>query len=306
MKRAIDTSIWGDPWFTELSANGKMVFMYLLTNERSTAAGIFDLSPRRMAFDIGIDQSTAESSLEECSGRVRWWPEHSIVWVVNFFRHQAVNDNFLKSAQRTYAELPEDVKREVAETYPDFDANPYGTPTEPVPTGTPTHTHIAKSEELTASSDQGTEEVNAREQKPTRFTEFWQAYPKKVGKGAAAKAFKAVKWREIEFAVLMAALERQKQSGQWREENGRFIPNPATWLNQERWGDELPPPSTSISGETMTTAQRLALQAEQERAEYEQARSDRSDGNTQHSMAERGSQAGADSGLFLVAGRRAG
>lgn len=155
MKRAIDTSIWSDPWFTEISAPAKMVFMYLLTNERSTAAGIFDLSPRRMAFDIGIDQSTAEAALMECEGRVRWWPDHSIVWVVNFFRHQAVNDNFLKSAQRTYAGLPAEIRNEVVMTYPEFDTNPSGTRPVPVGTGTQTHTHIGNREELTDKSEEG-------------------------------------------------------------------------------------------------------------------------------------------------------
>ncbi len=36
------------------------------------------------------------------------------------------------------------------------------------------------------------------------------------------------------------AIEVQKQSEQWTKDNGRFIPNPATWLNQGRWEDELP------------------------------------------------------------------
>ena len=25
----------------------------------------------------------------------------------------------------------------------------------------------------------------------------------------------------------------------WRRENGRFIPNPSTWLNQKRWQDDI-------------------------------------------------------------------
>lgn len=157
---------------------------------------------------------------------------------------------------------------------------------------------------LNADSD----ESAAREQKPTRFTEFWQAYPKKVGKGAAAKAFKAIKWREIEFPALMSALEKQKQSAQWQDEGGRFIPNPATWLNQERWGDELPTERGSQSriSPKSNQATELIERAKRERAEYEQARSNRSDGSSEHSMAEGGHLGGTDSGLFLVPGRRTG
>lgn len=69
------------------------------------------------------------------------------------------------------------------------------------------------------------------------FDMFWDAYPKKVGKGAAWKAFVKVK---VPVESLLSAIEQQKCSTQWTKENGQYIPNPATWLNQGRWEDELP------------------------------------------------------------------
>ena len=68
------------------------------------------------------------------------------------------------------------------------------------------------------------------------FTEFWKAYPKKVGKGEAHKAF--VKVPKSAWTKLIPAVEQQKQSQQWQKDDGRYIPNPATWLNQGRWDDE--------------------------------------------------------------------
>ena len=68
------------------------------------------------------------------------------------------------------------------------------------------------------------------------FEMFWQAYPKKVGKQAALKAFQRVK---TPVETLLTAIERQKCGDQWSRENGRYIPNPATWLNQGRWDDEV-------------------------------------------------------------------
>ena len=73
--------------------------------------------------------------------------------------------------------------------------------------------------------------------KPNQFEAFWDVYPKKVGKGAAQKAFEKVR---VPVADLISAVERQKTSEQWRKEGGKYIPNPATWLNQGRWEDELP------------------------------------------------------------------
>lgn len=68
------------------------------------------------------------------------------------------------------------------------------------------------------------------------FEKFWSAYPKKVGKQAAKKAFDRVK---VQVETLLTAIEQQKCSIQWSRDNGQYIPNPATWLNQGRWEDEL-------------------------------------------------------------------
>jgi hypothetical protein len=38
---------------------------------------------------------------------------------------------------------------------------------------------------------------------------------------------------------LLEAISRQKRSKQWLKDDGQYLPNPATWLNQCRWLDEL-------------------------------------------------------------------
>lgn len=68
------------------------------------------------------------------------------------------------------------------------------------------------------------------------FSEFWKKYPKKIGKGAAEKS-----WEKLTppLDVILVAIETQKKCDQWSKDNGQFIPNPATWLNQKRWEDEV-------------------------------------------------------------------
>ena len=41
------------------------------------------------------------------------------------------------------------------------------------------------------------------------------------------------------LVVMLAALERQKQSSQWIKNGGEFIPYPTTWLNKRRWEDSV-------------------------------------------------------------------
>lgn len=69
------------------------------------------------------------------------------------------------------------------------------------------------------------------------FVKFWTAYPRKVGKGAARRAFgRALGLTTVE--TMLAALAWQRTQPAWLKDGGDFIPHPATWLNQERWDDE--------------------------------------------------------------------
>lgn len=74
-----------------------------------------------------------------------------------------------------------------------------------------------------------------------RFKEFWDTYPKKVGKGAAEKAYNKIKPDEVLQERIMCAIYDAKKSKDWKKDNGQYIPHPATWLNQKRWEDELEP-----------------------------------------------------------------
>ena len=72
------------------------------------------------------------------------------------------------------------------------------------------------------------------------FETFWQAYPKKVGKDAAYRAWRAKK-REKRLptvAELVGKIDTFKATDQWQRDGGQYIPNPATWINQCRWLDE--------------------------------------------------------------------
>ncbi len=70
---------------------------------------------------------------------------------------------------------------------------------------------------------------------PDQCRAIYEAYPRKVGRGAAlkaiVKALKLVPFEELLEAVREYARARE---GQERE----FTPYPATWFNQERWADD--------------------------------------------------------------------
>ena len=80
---------------------------------------------------------------------------------------------------------------------------------------------------------------NNKDSLPAGYDRFWEAYPKKTAKPDAVKAFGKLKPDAELLEVMLGAIERQKATAQWQEDNGRFIPHPATWLNGRRWEDEV-------------------------------------------------------------------
>lgn len=70
------------------------------------------------------------------------------------------------------------------------------------------------------------------------FARFWEKYPKKKAKDDARKAFDKRKPDEALLGRMLAALAVQCASADWLESDGKFIPHPATWLNDGRWQDE--------------------------------------------------------------------
>lgn len=70
------------------------------------------------------------------------------------------------------------------------------------------------------------------------FVAFWGAYPRKVARLSALKAWKKLKLANGDFDQVMQALEAAKRTEQWRKDSGKFIPHAATWLNGRRFEDE--------------------------------------------------------------------
>lgn len=76
------------------------------------------------------------------------------------------------------------------------------------------------------------------------FVLFWKQYPKRVGKGEAEKSWSKSNC-ESKTEVILDALQKQRDF--LMRDGGKFVPNPATWLNQKRWEDD--PPAASMFSE---------------------------------------------------------
>jgi hypothetical protein len=71
------------------------------------------------------------------------------------------------------------------------------------------------------------------------FAPFWEVYPKKKAKRPAFKAWEKLKPDNDLIQKILKAIEVQKTQEDWIEQKGKYIPLPATWLNNRRWEDEI-------------------------------------------------------------------
>lgn len=149
----------------------------------------------------------------------------SFYLIRNFLKHQSIN----KPSKQRNPEPPNTILS-IPPPLPEHS----GSPTEPLP---PEKKRREVKEKL------------KRKERERDFDRLWPAFPKKVGKQDALKAWeKLLKDGELPpTEVLLSAIEAQKKSPQWLKNQGEFIPYPATWLNGKRWEDEIEVGSAGIS-----------------------------------------------------------
>ena len=86
--------------------------------------------------------------------------------------------------------------------------------------------NLGKETNISSSNDEG----------DYYFDQLWSLYPRKIGKGQARKAFKAAS-KKIDFYDLLPKLMDFVNTLEGKDK--QYMPHLATWLNGERWTDEV-------------------------------------------------------------------
>ena len=93
IKRIVDTSFWTDGKVDEFSPEDKYFMLYLLTNPFSTQLGIYEISIKQAAFQLGYSMDTVKALIE------RFENTYSIIFyskstneiaIKNFLRHSII------------------------------------------------------------------------------------------------------------------------------------------------------------------------------------------------------------------------
>ncbi len=221
----VHTSIWASGQFSRLSRDAGLLYIGIIT--LGDDDGRLKGSPaliRSQVFPYSDDVKVADVA--------KWLAEIEREKLV--IRYEVEGEAYYFHPKwEDYQNIREDRRRESHIPAPDFEFAPVSTKRQP------SGNQKSGKAPLNISKDNKTKDnIN----QDVAFVGFWDAYPKKVGKKAAWKA-----WQRLEgldaalLSAVMAGLERAKASEQWAKDGGRYVPHAATWLNGERWEDEHKP-----------------------------------------------------------------
>lgn len=85
--RMVNTRFWNDSFVVELNPLDRYLFLYLLTNEHTNIAGLYELPLKRMANETGIDVEMLPKMIQRLKGKIYY--SDGWVGIKNFQKHQS-------------------------------------------------------------------------------------------------------------------------------------------------------------------------------------------------------------------------
>lgn len=231
-KRFTDTEKWNRPWFRKLPTAYKIFWEYLC--DKCDAAGVWYVDFELAEFICGehINETEAlrlfEKQIKVLESGKRWWIEP----FVDFQYGDLVpNNNMHRGVLRMLGQHGIKIGPRQGLLSPSQGA-------------------------MGTDTDTGKDKVKVSVQKPLPqgFEVFWDAYPRKIDKQDAVRAWAKIGHEAGIETKIMDVLERYKASDQWVKDGGEFIPHPATWLNKRRWESDPPPAAASTNGQRRNPA----------------------------------------------------
>lgn len=230
----VDDKLWGHPkWLaTPIRARGLWVTAGSWSADQEQDGNV----PRHVLPMLGgtvRDASALVASGLWTASDAGWcfhgWAEFQPTREQKEADRSAARERMRAARERKAGKRAEDVRPNNSEVRPQFERSSEdvrSTPTRPDPT--------RKEEKNSSSSD-----VEAG------FAEFWEHYPRKVGKAAAALKYRTALKKITPEDLLAAVIAYEADPNQPPKEEIGAIPHPSTWLHQERWNDPPLPPRLS-------------------------------------------------------------
>lgn len=216
--RKVHVSFWKDEFIEGLTPEQKYFYLYLLTNDRTTQCGIYEITIRQMCFDTGYNDETIKKLLDYFigKGRIMYSESTKEIALKNWTKYNDSNSPKVKAC--IDKELIKVKNRVLIEYLYSID----------------TYTQEEQEEE---------EEKEEEQYINIDFEFFWNEYDKKVGD--KKKLIK--KWNnltDLEREQIMEYIPLYKEA----VPDKQFRKNPETFFNNKSWLDEIVKRSITANG----------------------------------------------------------
>lgn len=109
-QRYVRDEIWSDEWFYSLDATAKLVWLYLLTNDKCNVAGVYKLNRVWASKTLSIKKDRLDTILEGMKSDFRCILYDDWIILVNFYKHQSKSPKIKAGIKRILSELPRQVQ----------------------------------------------------------------------------------------------------------------------------------------------------------------------------------------------------
>jgi len=247
--RKIDTRIWNDQKFRALSDDGKLVFLFILSHPHLTSLGAMRATVSGLAAELGWPLERLRKAFAKGieKGLIEHDQDASFIALPKFLKYNGPESpNVVKSWSDSLDLIPECHLKHLlmqrvkgfAEALPEAFAKALP---EAFRKGMPYQEQEPEQEQKqepdTPHSPPGGKYAKA-------FLDWWEAYPRKIGKDRAYKAWKSAGKRirlqhELDWQTAAERmLDAAKDFSVSIVGQSRYCPHPATWLNAGQYDDD--------------------------------------------------------------------
>ena len=109
-QRYINTKFWSDNWVSNLDPIEKLLFLYLICNERTNIAGIYELPLKYMSVETGIEKEMIVKILSRFQKDNKVLTHNGWVFIKNFQKHQDIsNEKIKKGIEVVIKQIPQEI-----------------------------------------------------------------------------------------------------------------------------------------------------------------------------------------------------
>jgi hypothetical protein len=210
--RKIHTSFWSDPFIQDLDNDHRLFYLYLLTNEKTKQCGIYEISKKQMSFELGysIDRVSKLLAYFIKLGKILYSETTKEVALKNWMKYNGSTSPKVVSCINS--ELKQ-VKDRVLIEY----VNGIYTPSQ--------------------EEEEQEEEKEQEEDLSMPFEKVWEMYGRFGNRKNSSEKWDGLKSKEKETIAQHVPIYIKNHKDNDKMD---FVPHFTTYLNQERWKDDLP------------------------------------------------------------------